>query len=60
MLCKHGLSFSKAVQCLRDFHLLLVEKLSLSFKGPAAYELRILLRLLLCVPDAAECTGRFY
>lgn len=60
MLCKHGLSFSKAVRCLCDFQLLLVEKLSLNLKGFTAYELKILLRLLLCVPDAVECTERFY
>lgn len=60
MLCKYGLSFLKAVRYLCNFQLLLVEKLSLNLKGSTAYELKILLCLMLCVPDAVECTEGFY
>lgn len=60
VLCKCGWSFSKAVRCLCNFQLLLVEKLSLNLKGSTAYELKELLHLLLSVPDAVECTKGFY
>lgn len=51
-------SFLRAARCLCNFQHLLVEKFSL--KGPIADELKILPKVLYCVPDAVECTERIY